>query len=267
MDFIFRYYFDFGLMEDYLGVLWDGFVFTLKLSVASAIIALLLGLVLAVLRQLPGKALAPVRWLSIAYIDAFRGVPALLVLFLVSGFLAAAQQDGVIPESIGLPTWFDQPTWFWYGVIGLSLTYAAYMAEVYRAGIEAVPPGQMEAARSVGMSHGQAMRYVIVPQAVTKVIPPLLNDFIALMKDTSLVFAIGGAEVLDAAFDMQSDEFNGSGFIVAGVLYLLITIPLARLVDWLIVRQQRRTSRSGGGGTAEPAPAGAAGTGQVGGPV
>ncbi len=158
----------------------------------SGVFSLIWGLVLAVLRQLPGSALAPVRWITIGYIDAFRGIPALLVLFLVSGFLASAQADGAIPESLGLPTWFGQPTWFWYGVIGLTLTYGAYMAEVYRAGIEAVPAGQMEAARSLGMSHGKAMRYVIVPQAIRKVIPPLLNDFIALMKDTSLVYAIGG---------------------------------------------------------------------------
>lgn len=268
MEFIFDYYFDLDFMRDNFGVVWDGFVFTIKLSVVSGVLALIWGLVLALLRQLPGKLLAPVRWMTIAYIDALRGVPALLILFLVSGFLAAAQQDGTIPESIGLPTWFDQPTWFWYGVIGLTLTYGAYLAEVYRAGIEAVPGGQMEAARSLGMTHGQSMRHIIVPQAITKVIPPLLNDFIALMKDTSLVFAIGGSEVVDAAFDIQSDTFNGSAFTVAAILYLLITIPLARLVDWLIARQQRRTGRGGdGGGPAQPAPAGAAGTGQVGGPV
>ncbi len=266
MEFIREYYFDLSVMGDSLGIVWDGFVFTLKLSVVSGIVSLLWGLVLAVLRQLPGRALAPVRWLTIVYIDALRGVPALLVLFLVSGFLAAAQQDGAIPEAIGLPTWFGEPTWFWYGVIGLSLTYGAYMAEVYRAGIEAVPTGQMEAARSLGMSHGQAMRQVVVPQAVNKVIPPLLNDFIALMKDTSLVFAIGGMEVVDAGFDVQSDLFNGSALTLGAIFYLLVTIPLARLVDWLIARQQKRTSRSGGGG-AEPAPAGAAGSGHVGGPV
>jgi polar amino acid transport system permease protein len=266
MEFIREYYFDFGVMDDSLGVIWDGFVFTLKLSVVSGIVSLVLGLVLAVLRQLPGRAVAPVRWLTIAYIDAFRGVPALLVLLLVSGFLAAAQQDGAIPEAIGLPTWLGQPTWFWYGVIGLSLTYGAYMAEVYRAGIEAVPGGQMEAARSLGMSHGQAMRQIVVPQAVSKVIPPLLNDFIALMKDTSLVFAIGGKEVVDAGFDIQSDLFNGSALTLGAVFYLLVTIPLARLVDRLIARQQKRTTR-GTGGAAQPAPAGAAGTGQVGGPV
>ena len=245
MEFIREWYFDFGIMEDSLGVVWDGFVFTLKLSLVSGILSLLWGLVLAVLRQLPGRAVAPVRWLTIAYIDAFRGVPALLVLLLVSGFMAAAQQDGVIPESIGLPTWFGQPTWFWYGVISLTLTYGAYMAEVYRAGIEAVPTGQMEAARSIGMTHGQAMRFVVVPQAVNKVIPPLLNDFIALMKDTSLIFAIGGKEVVDAGFDVQSDLFNGSALTLGAIFYLLVTIPLARLVDALIRRQQERTQRGG----------------------
>jgi len=252
MEFIREYYFDFGIMSDSLGVVWDGFVFTIKLSLVSGVLSLLWGLVLSVLRQLPGRALAPVRWVTIGYIDLFRGIPALLVLLLVSGFLAAGQADGSLPEWLGLPTWFGQPTWFWYGVIGLTLTYGAYMAEVYRAGIEAVPGGQMEAARSLGMSHGQAMRFVIVPQAVRKVIPPLLNDFIALMKDTSLVFAIGGAEVVDAGFDVQSDLFNGSALTLGAIFYIIVTIPLARLVDVLIRRQQEKTQRGG-------APAGGAG--------
>jgi polar amino acid transport system permease protein len=253
MEFIINYYFDTEIMKDNFDLLIKGFWFTIKLSVISGILSLAWGLVLAVLRQLPGRPLAPVRWITIGYIDAFRGVPALLVLLLVSGFLAAGQADGMLPESVGLPTWFGQPTWFWYGVIGLTLTYGAYMAEVYRAGIEAVPEGQMEAARSLGMSHSQAMRNVIVPQAVRKVIPPLLNDFIALMKDTSLVFAIGGSELLDAAAAIESSTFNGSGFIVAGILYLIVTIPLARLVDYLIARQQRRTSRGGGDEDADAA--------------
>jgi polar amino acid transport system permease protein len=245
MEFIREWYFDFGVMGDSFDLVLEGFWFTIKLAVVSGILSLLLGLVLAVLRQLPGRALAPVRWLAIGYIDIFRGIPALLVLLLISGFLPAAQADGAIPEALGLPTWFGQPTWFWYGVMGLTLTYGAYMAEVYRAGIEAVPNGQTEAARSLGMSHAQAMRYVIVPQAVRKVIPPLLNDFIALMKDTSLVFAIGGSEVVDAGFDIQSDLFNGSAFTLGAIFYLIVTIPLARLVDRLIARDQRRTQRGG----------------------
>ena len=196
MDFIINYYFDFGVMGDEFSRVLDGFWLTLKLSIISGVLSLAGAWCSRVLRQLPGKALAPVRWLTIAYIDVFRGIPLLLVLLLLSGFLSAAQTEGVIPRELGLPTWFGETSPFWWGVMGLTLTYGAYMAEVYRAGIEAVPRGQMEAARSLGMSHGQAMRYVIVPQAVRKVIPPLLNDFIALMKDTSLVGILGALEVV-----------------------------------------------------------------------
>jgi polar amino acid transport system permease protein len=266
MDFIFEYYFDFGLMGDEFDRVLDGFFLTLKLSILSGILSLIWGLVLAVLRQLPGKALAPIRWLTIAYIDAFRGIPLLLVLFLVSGFLSAAQADGTIPREIGIPTWFGEASTFWYGVIALTITYGAYMAEVYRAGIEAVPAGQMEAARSLGMSHGQSMRQVIVPQAVRKVIPPLLNDFIALMKDTSLVGVLGAIEVVKAGQDVQTEFFNGSALVLGALMFLVVTIPLARLVDALIARQQRRTSRGGGGGGATTTPATQT-AGPTGGPV
>src|SRR5918995_196550 len=254
MDFILEYYFDFNLMGDEFDGVLQGFWVTLKLSLIGGVAALIWGLILAVLRQLPGTALMPVRAVVIGYIDVFRGIPLLLVLFLLSGFLSAAQQEGVIPEFIGLPTWFGQTSAFWWGVMALTITYGAYMAEVYRAGIEAVPSGQMEAARSLGMSHGKAMRYVIVPQAVRKVIPPLLNDFIALMKDTSLVSVIGALEVVQTGFDVQTAEFNGSGLVLGALFFLVVTIPLARLVDLLISREQRRTER-GGGGEAPPAPA------------
>jgi polar amino acid transport system permease protein len=266
VDFIIDYYFDLNLVGDEFDRVLDGFWITLKLSIISGILALIWGLILAVIRQLPGAALAPVRGLAIAYIDVFRGIPLLLVLFLVSGFLSAAQAEGTIPREIGLPTWFGETSPFWYGVISLTITYGAYMAEVYRAGIEAVPTGQMEAARSLGMSHGQAMRQVIVPQAVRKVIPPLLNDFIALMKDTSLVSVLGLIEVVQAGRDVQTEAFNGSALVLGALMFLVVTIPLARIVDRLIARQQERYTRAGGG-TAEPAPAGAAGTGQTGGPV
>jgi polar amino acid transport system permease protein len=253
MDFILEYYFSFDRMfgEAFSPVL-EGFWYTIKLSVIAGILSLLWGLVLAVLRQLPGRALAPVRWLVIAYIDVFRGIPLLLVLLLVSGFLGAAASPAggeIIPRSIGIPEWLGQPSPFWYGIIALTITYGAYMAEVYRAGIEAVPAGQTEAARSLGMSHGQAMQFIIVPQAVRKVIPPLLNDFIALMKDTSLVSFLGLIEVVQAGFDYQTATINGSALTLGAILFLVITIPLARLVDILIARQQARTERGG-----EPAP-------------
>ena len=257
MDYILEYYFDFGLMKDQFDPVIDGFWYTIKLSALGGVLSLAWGLVLAVLRQLPGRALAPVRWLTIAYIDVFRGIPLLLVLLLVSGFLSSAASPvggEVLPRELGIPDWLGQPSPFWYGIIALTLTYGAYMAEVYRAGIEAVPSGQMEAARSLGMSHGQSMRYVVVPQAVRKVIPPLLNDFIALMKDTSLVSFLGLTEVVGAGFNFQSSDFNGSALTLGAILFLLITIPLARVVDRLIARQQEKTERGGGGEGTQPAP-------------
>ena len=264
-------YFDFGLMFDEFDPVLEGFWYTIQLSVISGVLSLAWGLVLALLRQLPGRALAPVRGLTVAYIDVFRGVPLLLVLLLISGSLGALALEGVIPEAIGIPRFFGRPDPFWYGVFAITLTYGAYMAEVYRAGIEGVPRGQTEAARSLGMSHGQAMRYVIVPQAVRRVIPPLLNDFIALMKDTSLVSFLGFVEVVQAGRDVQSEFFNSSALTLGAIMFLIVTIPLARLVDYLIAREQRRTQRGArreddGGGGGEPAPLAPAGA-PAGGPV
>jgi polar amino acid transport system permease protein len=247
MDVILEQYFDLDIIRQHFDPVFDGFVQTLELSLIGGVLSLLWGLVLSLLRQLPGRAAAPVRGLTIAYIDAFRGIPLLLILLLVSGSLGAFAVEGVVPREIGIPTWFGKPDPFWYGVIGITITYGAYMAEVYRAGIEAVPAGQMEASRSLGMSHGQAMRYVIVPQAVRKVIPPLLNDFIALMKDTSLVSVLGFVEVVQAGRDVQSETFNSSALTLGALMFLIFTIPLARLVDRLIARQQARFQRGAPG--------------------
>jgi polar amino acid transport system permease protein len=238
-------YFDFALMRDEFSPILDGFWSTLQLSVISGALSLAWGLVLAVLRQLPGRAMAPVRGLTIAYIDVFRGIPLLMILLLVSGGLGAFAFQGVIPEAIGIPRFFGKPDPFWYGVFAITLTYGAYMAEVYRAGIESVARGQMEAARSLGMSHGKAMRFVIVPQAVQRVIPPLLNDFIALMKDTSLVSFLGFVEVTQAGRDVQSEFFNSSGLTLGALMFLVVTIPLARIVDRLIAGQQAKVQRGG----------------------
>jgi polar amino acid transport system permease protein len=264
MDVIIEQYFDLDIITDNFSVVLDGFWQTLLLSVIGGALSLIWGLVLALLRQIPGKPAAPLRGLAIAYIDTFRGIPLLLIMLLVSGGFGALAADGTIPASIGIPRWFGKPDPFWYGIMAITITYGAYMAEVYRAGIEAVPSGQMEAARSLGMSYRQSMRRVIVPQAVSKVIPPLLNDFIALMKDTSLVSVIGFVEVVQAGRDVQSETFNSSALTLGAVFFLIVTIPLARLVDRMIARQQRRYTRTGGGAapppTVEP-------TGATGGPV
>jgi polar amino acid transport system permease protein len=243
MSVFFHQYFDLNIIGDNFTFVLKGFGQTLELSIVSGILALFWGLILSLMRQTPGRAAAPLRFVSIAYIDIFRGVPLLLTILLISGSLPFVFTGSL--GFIGIPRWFGKPDPFWYGVIAITLTYGAYMAEVYRAGIEAVPHGQMEAARSLGMNHGQAMRHVIVPQAVRKVIPPLLNDFIALMKDTSLVGVIGMIEVVEAGRTVQGDTFNSSALTLGAILFVLVTIPLARVVDRLIAGQQEKYQRGG----------------------
>jgi polar amino acid transport system permease protein len=240
MDVFFDQYFDFDVMADNFGAVTDAFWTTVQLSLISAAIALILGLVLALLRAAPGRGMAPVRGLAIAYIDLMRGIPLLLVVLLISGSLPFLD---FLPEWLRAPDMLGKPDIFWYGVLSIALTYGAYYAEVYRAGLEAVPLGQSEAARSLGMSHALALRHVIVPQAVRKVIPPMLNDFIALMKDTSLVQVIGVVEVVKAGREVQAETFNSSALTLAALLFVLVTIPLARIVDRQISRQQLRVQR------------------------
>lgn len=241
MNEIISQYFDLSEMSKHLGDVLHGFQLTLELWIVAALIALVWGLVVAMLRQLPGRAFLPVRLVTIAYIDVFRGIPILLVILLISGSLPYLP----LPEALVIPRWLGKPDPFWYGVMALTLTYGAYMAEVYRAGIEAVPGGQMEAARSLGMSHGQAMRNVIVPQGVRKIPAPMLNELISLLKDTTLVGVIALNEVYLTSRDIQTHTFNSSAVTLGALLFLVIVLPLARLVDWLIKREQRRTSRGG----------------------
>jgi polar amino acid transport system permease protein len=239
MNEIINQYFDLSEMSKHFDEVLHGFAITLELSIIAGVLALVWGLILSLLRQLPGKPLAPVRFLAVAYIDVFRGIPLLMIILLISGSLAFLP----LPDAITIPHWFGKPDTFWYGVMALTITYGAYMAEVYRAGIEAVPGGQMEAARSLGMSHGQAMRSVIVPQAVRKVIAPLLNDYIALMKDTTLVGVIALNEVALVGRDIQGKAFNSSALTLGAIMFLIVTLPLARLVDKLISREQGRFTR------------------------
>lgn len=240
MSEFFRQFFDFGFMAEHFDEVLDGFWWTIQLSIVSGALALAWGLILATLRQLPGRVFLPVRALTVAYIDVFRGIPLLLLILLIYGGFTSLD---FLPESLRLPQWFGKPDNFWFGVAGLTITYGAYMAEVYRAGIEAVPQGQMEAARSLGMNHGQAMRSVILPQAVRKVIAPLLNDFIALTKDTTLVSVIALNEVVLVGSDIQAETFNSSALTLGAIMFLVVTLPLARIVDKLISREQSRFTR------------------------
>ena len=241
MDVFFEQYFDLEIIRENFDLVLDGFWETVQLALISAAVALVWGLVLALMRQSPGPAFAPLRGIAIAYIDIMRGIPLLLVVLLISGSFPFLD---FLPEWLRAPDMLGKPDIFWYGVLAIALTYGAYYAEVYRAGIEAVPNGQREAARTLGMSHATAMRYVIVPQAVRKVIPPMLNDFIALMKDTSLVQVIGVVEVVKVGREVQAETFNSSALTLGAILFILFTIPLARIVDRGIARQQLRMQRA-----------------------
>jgi polar amino acid transport system permease protein len=199
-----------------------------KIFCIAEIFILVFALVLAVFRSLPGPVFFPLRALAIAYADFFRGVPTILVIALL-GFGAPALQVQGIPRSVV----------FW-GIVSLVLVYTAYVSEVYRAGIESVHPSQEAAARSLGLTRLQALRHVILPQAVRRVIPPLLNDFIGLQKDTALVGTLGAIEAFNQAAIDTSATFNYTPYVAAAVLFVAITIPLARFTDWLILRDRRR---------------------------
>lgn len=242
MSIFFHQYFDLDIIRSNFSFVLQGFGQTLLLSAVSGAVAMSWGLVLALLRQSPGRPMMPVRALAIGYIDVLRGIPLLLVILLISGSVPFLT---FLPHAIRFPDFLGKPDIFWFGVGAIALTYGAYYAEVYRAGIEGVPYGQTEAARSLGMSHLQSLRHVIVPQAVRRVIPPMLNDFIALMKDTSLVQVIGYVEVVRAGREVQAETFNSSALTLGALMFVVFTIPLARLVDMLIARQQAQTRRAG----------------------
>jgi polar amino acid transport system permease protein len=230
MSEFFNQYFDFTIMGDHFSEVLEGFLKNLLLFAVVLVLALTWGLILALVRQLPGRKFMPLRGLTIAYIDVFRAMPLLIIILLISG-------------GIRIPHWFGLPDPFWYGVLALTLVYGAYIAEVYRAGIEAVPPGQVEAARSLGMSHGQAMRHIVVPQAVTKIPAPMLNELNSLLKDTTLVSVVALGESLLIGREVLAETFNSSAVMLAGLMFLVITLPLARLVDYLIKRNQGKITR------------------------
>jgi polar amino acid transport system permease protein len=196
--------------------------------VAEALI-LPFALLIALIRQSAHPALFPIRVLATIYVDFFRGVPLLLVVLAL----------GLGVPALYLPVISHQPDVV-YGVTALVLSYSAYVSEVYRAGLNSVHRSQVAAARSLGLSQRTALRYVILPQAIRNIIPPLLNDFISLQKDTALIGVLGVIEANQAANIYSSLTFNYSSFTVAAILFLILTIPLARFTDRLIERDRRR---------------------------
>jgi len=204
------------------------FEVNVRLFLIAEALILALGLLLAVMRSLPGPVLFPLRLLATIYVDLFRALPGLLVIYVL----------GLGIPGLRLPGVPNDP--FFWGVVALTLLYSAYVSEVYRAGIDSVHPSQTAAARSLGLTQLQALRHVVLPQAVRRVIPPLLNDFIGLQKDTVLVTFIGVVEIFRQSQIRQQATFNYTPLLVTALVFLLVTIPLARLTDWLVSRERDR---------------------------
>jgi polar amino acid transport system permease protein len=199
-------------------------------AVVAQVFVLVFGLLLAIMRMLPGRAGAPLRLIALVYCDIFRAIPAIVVILLI-----------VFGTPLAFPAAEDWPP-VWLGIIALTLTYSAYVAEVYRAGLSSIHPSQSAAARSLGLSYTQTLRTVLVPQAVRRVIPPLLNDFISLQKDTALLSTAAIAEVVLTSTLWQAQLFNLSPVTLAAAFFIIITIPQARAVDRLIDRDAARRS-------------------------
>lgn len=223
-----RAFFDWQLFRESLPAIAEGLKTNVKIFMIAEVFILAFALVLAVMRSLKGPVFFPIRALATVYADLFRGIPTILVIYIL-GFGAPALQIEGVPTS----------TTFW-GIVSLVLVYSAYVAEVYRAGIESVHPSQEAAARSLGLSGLQSLRFVILPQAVRRVIPPLLNDFIGLQKDTALIALLGTVEAFRQSQIDVAATFNYTPYLATALLFVLITIPLARFTDWLVARDRRR---------------------------
>jgi polar amino acid transport system permease protein len=209
---------DFGaIFPDVLEAFW----LDIRIFMVVEVVVLVLGLLVAIARTAKAPALFPVRILAVVYTDVFRGVPTILLIYLIGFGIPALDLSGLPTEPVVL------------GGVALALSYGAYVAEVYRAGLRSIHPGQREAALSVGLTEQQALRHVVLPQAVRRVGPPLLNDFIALQKDVALISILGVAgEAFRVAQIEAQSTFNYTPLLAAALLYLSITIPLARFLDW-----------------------------------
>lgn len=206
----------------------DAFWVNVKMFLVAEVAILVVGGLVAVTRSTTSAWLTPLRVLATLYTDLFRGLPTLLVVFVCAFGIPALALQGVTNDL------------FWLATLALVLSYGAYVAEVFRAGIESIHPSQLASADALGLSRAQTMRLVVLPQAVRRVVPPLLNDFISLQKDTALVASVGLVEALRAASDYGNYNFNYTGLVVAGCFFVALTIPLARITDWLGRRAARR---------------------------
>ena len=221
-------FFDRQQFEEAFPDILSAFWINVKIFLTAEVLILVLALGIAVLRGLPGPVFFPLRAFAVVYVDLFRSVPTILVIYILGFGVPALQLPGVPIDPL-----------FW-GIVSLVLVYSAYVAEVYRAGIESVHPSQAAASRSLGLTHLQTLRFVVVPQAVRRVIPPLLNDFIGLTKDTALVGLLGVVEAFRQSQIEVAASFNYTPYIATAIIFIVLTVPMARFTDWLVARDKRR---------------------------
>lgn len=205
---------------------WDGFLVNLQVLGLSVITVSVVALTVAVLRTLRGPVFFPLRVLAAGYTDLFRGFPFIIVLYLVGFGIPTVVGERIEPVILA--------------VLAVTLTYSAYVAEVIRAGIEAVHPSQRLAARALGLGHVQTLRHVVLPQALRKMTPPLMNDFISMQKDVGLISILGAVDAIAAARSEVSLTYNFTPYVVAGILFVLLAIPTIRVADWYTAKLQRR---------------------------
>ena len=229
-------YLDVAYGREVLPAIFDGFKLDLLLAGIATVLIAGISLMLALIRTSRAPALAPFRILATVYVDIFRGTPLLLVIFLVGFGLPALNLPYVSGADVAV-----------LGTAAIVLTYSGYVAEVIRSGILSVHPSQRAAARSLGLSPSQTMRHVVLPQGIRRVVPPLLNDFVSLLKDVGLVSILGVVEALRQANIESAKTFNYTPYVVAAILFLIVTIPLTRFTDRVLIRS---ISRQNAGGTA-----------------
>lgn len=226
-------FFDWGYAREALPKVLEGLWLNVRLLLICGAAVLVLGMLIAVARTLRGPVFFPLRVLAAAYTDFFRGLPLIINLMIVVLGVPALRLQGVTVDPVLL------------GGTALTLTYSAYVAEVFRAGIESVHPSQRAAARSLGLSNRQALRYVVLPQAVRRQVPPLLNDLVSLQKDTGLVSIGGAVDAVRAADIIVGRSLNYTPYIVAGLVFVALTIPMTRFTDWVTARMDRRRAQGG----------------------
>ena len=226
-------FFDLDYGREVLPTVLRGLVVNIQLSFIGGFFIAVIALALALIRTTKSPALTPFRFLATAYVDIFRGAPLLLIILLVGFGVPALRVAGLTSNVIVL------------GTVAVVLTYSAYVAEVIRSGIMSIHPSQRAAARSLGLTSGQTMRFVVLPQAIKRVIPPLLNDFVSLLKDTGLVSILGVTDAVRAAQINASRTFNYTPYVVSAILFLLITIPLTRYIDRVIRRSSAKQNSEG----------------------